>query len=428
MFVYKPFNTPQMSRRVVITGMGAITPLGNTATDFLRALTAGENGVTSITKFDTTKFKTQFACEIKGYIPENHFDRKELRKLDPFCQYALIAADEAISQSGIMLSNNTDTYRVGVVWGSGYGGVTSMQDQVIDYGIHDRVPRFTPFFLPRMLINIAPALIAIKYGFKGINYSPVAACASSNVAILDGYKQIANGIADAIICGGSEAAISEAGIGAFNAAMALSTNNEEMTTACRPFDVRRDGFVMGEGAGAIVLEELEHALQRGATIFAEVKGGAMTCDAHHITAPHPDGEGVSKAMQLALADAKLKTEDVDYINAHATSTPLGDVCEIKAIESLFGSHSSNMAISATKSMTGHLLGAAGVVEAMACIYAVKNNVVMPTINTTQIDPQINPKLNFTLGKANTKTIDVALNNTFGFGGQNVITVFGKYKI
>lgn len=405
--------------------MGALTPVGNSIHEYLESISSGKNGVGLITKFNTEHFKTKFACELKGFVPENHFDRKELRKLDPFCQYALVAAEEAVRHSGIEFET-MDKTRAGVIWSSAYGGVNTLEEQVFDFVRHGNIPRFTPFFLPRMIINIASALIAIKYGLKGINYAPVAACASSNVAILDGFNQIRLGNADVIVCGGSEAAIAETGIGAFNAAMALSTNNEEFETACRPFDTNRDGFVMAEGACGLILEELDHAKSRGAAIYAEIIGGAMTCDAYHITAPHPDGEGVNTAMKLAIRDARIDLTQVDYINGHATSTPLGDLCELKAIADLFGEHAKKLSISATKSMTGHLLGAAGAAEAIVCVNAVKNDLIAPTINTSQVDPLIPEGLNLTLGVAQKREVNIAMNNTFGFGGQNVITLFKKY--
>ncbi|MDP4209642.1 MAG: beta-ketoacyl-ACP synthase II [Bacteroidota bacterium] len=413
-------------RRVVITGIGAVTPIGNTAPEFIENAISGKSGATPITKFDTTNFKTKFACEVKNFVPENHFDRKELRKLDPFCQYALVAVEEALSNSGLDISS-IDPARAGVIWGSGYGGVTTMFEQTMNFADNGRLPRFTPFFIPRSIINMAAGLISIKYGFKGINFAPVAACATSNVAILESLNNIRWGKADIIVCGGSEAAIDEGGIGGFNAAMALSTNNDSPETACRPFDVTRDGFVMAEGAGALIIEELEHAQRRGATILAELAGGAMTCDAYHITASHPEGEGSKNAMKLALEDAGLKPEDVDYINAHATSTPLGDVSEINAIMSVFGEHAKKLNISASKSMTGHMLGAAGAAEAILCVNSVKNDIIAPSINARNIDPQIPEGLNLTLDKAQQRTVNVALNNTFGFGGHNVITVFKKFR-
>ena len=412
-------------KRAVITGLGALTPLGNNVEEFWKNCKNGQSGAGPITRFDTTNFKTRFACEIKGYNPDNYFDRKELRKMDPFCQYAMVAADEAIKDSDIDISK-IDPTRAGVIWGSGYGGVLSVQEPVIDYGVHGRQPRFSPFFITRMIINMGAGLISIKYGFKGINYAPVAACATSNVAILESLNQIRWGKADIIIAGGSEAAIAEAGIGGFNGSMALSTNNDQAATACRPFDVTRDGFVMGEGAGALIIEELEHARKRGAKIYGEIIGGAMTADSYHITATHPDGEGAVNAMELALKDAQLTITDVDYINAHATSTPLGDVSEIKAICTVFGDHARKLNIGATKSMTGHLLGAAGAVEAIVCIKAMNESIIPPTINTQIVDPEIPQGLNLSLGKAQKRDVSIAMNNTFGFGGHNVITVFRKY--
>lgn len=411
-------------KRVVVTGLGALTPLGNTVSEFWENAKHGKSGAGLITKFDATKFKTQFACEIKGFTPENFFDRKELRKIDAFCQYALVAVEEAIRDAGIHPSALVPS-RAGVIWGSGYGGVLSVQEEIIDYGIRERNPKFTPFFIPRIIVNMAAGLISIKYGFMGINYAPVAACASSNVSICEAFNQIRWGKADIIIAGGSEAAIAESSIGGFNALMALSVNNENATTACRPFDVSRDGFVMGEGAGALIIEELEHAQKRGARIYAEIIGSAMASDAYHITASHPNGEGASHAMKLALQDAGISADDVDYINAHATSTPLGDVSEIKAICSVFGDSPNHLNISATKSMTGHLLGAAGAIEAILGIKAITESVVPPTINTRTLDPEIPASLNLTIGNAQSRTVNVAMNNTFGFGGHNVITIFRK---
>jgi 3-oxoacyl-[acyl-carrier-protein] synthase II len=412
-------------RRAVITGLGALTPLGNNVGDFWENCKIGKSGSGLITRFDTTHFKTKFACELKGFNPEDYFDRKELRKLDPFCQYAMIAADEAVKDAGIDVTK-IDTTRAGVLFGSGYGGVLTVQEHMIDYGIHGRVPKFSPFFITRMIINMAPGLISIKHGFRGINYSPVAACATSNVSILESFNQIRLGNADIIIAGGSEAAIAEAGIGGFGGAMALSTNNDQVATASRPFDVSRDGFVMGEGAGALIIEELEHARRRGAKIYGEIIGGAITADSYHITASHPDGEGAVTAMKLALNDAHLKPEDIDYVNGHSTSTPLGDVSEIKALTTVFGDYANKLNISATKSMTGHLLGGAGAIESIICLKAINESVVPPTINTQNIDPEIPKELNLTLGKAQQREIAVAMNNTFGFGGHNVITIFRKY--
>jgi 3-oxoacyl-[acyl-carrier-protein] synthase II len=413
-------------RRVVITGLGAITPLGNTADDFWENIKMGKSGAGLITKFDPQNFKTKFACEIKGFKPEDYFDRKERRNMDPFCQYALVAAGEAMHNSGIDI-DSIDRTRAGVLWGSGYGGNLSMQEEVIGYAGHRNVPRFSPFFITRMIVNMAAGFISIKYGFKGVNYAPVAACAASNVAILEGLNHIRWNKADVMIVGGSEAAITETGIGGFGASMSLSTNNDNAATACRPFDVSRDGFVMGEGAGALILEELEHARQRGAKIYAEVIGGAMTADCYHITATHPNGEGAVSAINLALKDAQIDPSEVDYINAHATSTPLGDISEVKAIHTIFGDHLHKIGISATKSMTGHLLGGAGAIEAIVCIKSINESIVPPTINTRDIDPSFPPGLNLTLGKAQKRNIRVAMNNTFGFGGHNVITLFRRFE-
>jgi 3-oxoacyl-[acyl-carrier-protein] synthase II len=412
-------------RRVVITGLGAITPVGNNIKDFWSNLIAGKSGGAPITRFDSAKHKTQFACELKGYKAEDHFDRKELRKLDPFCQYALLAVDEAMANSGLDI-NTIDQYRAGVIWGSGYGGLSTMQEAIFDYVEHDFVPRFTPFTIPRVIINIAAGLIAIKYGFKGVNYAPTAACASSNIALVDALNQVRWGRADLIIAGGSEATVLESSMGGFNSLQALSVRNNDPATASRPFDPTRDGFVMGEGAGALIIEELEHAKRRGAHIYAELTGGAITSDAYHITASHPDGEGSTNSMKMAMVDANVKPTQVDHINAHATSTPLGDVSETKAILNVFGDHATKINISATKSMTGHLLGGAGAVEAIACVLAIRDSIVPPTINTQTIDPGI-PNLNYTLGKAQKREVKVALNNTFGFGGHNVTTVFSKFE-
>lgn len=413
-------------RRVVITGMGALTPIGNNVDDFWKNILDGKSGAGLITKFDATLHKTRFACELKNFDALNFFDRKELRKYDEFSQYALVAADEAMKDSGL-ISGSFDAERAGVIWGTGYGGVLSMQEQVFDYAAHGHQPKFSPFFIPKIIINMATGHIAIKYGLKGINYTPVAACATSNVAIFEGFNHIRHGYSDIMVCGGSEAAITEVGIGGFNGVMALSVNNENYETACRPFDVTRDGFVMGEGAGALILEELEHALKRGAKVYGEIIGWGNTSDAYHITASHPDGLGAASAIKLALKDAGIQPEDVDYVNAHATSTPLGDPSEIHAISSVFGEHAPKLNISASKSMTGHLLGAAGVVESIISIKAIQNDIVPPTINTKEVDPQIPATLNLTLGKAQKRTVNVAINSTFGFGGHNVITVFRKYQ-
>lgn len=413
-------------RRVVITGMGALTPLGNTIADFWANIISGKSGAGPITKFDTSLFRTKFACELKGFQADNYFDRKELRKLDEFSQYALVAADEAMTDAAIDLEA-LNRLRAGVIWGTGYGGVNSMQQQVYDFVNQGFNPRFSPFFIPKIIINMATGHIALKYGFKGINYTPVAACATSNVAIFESYNHICYGKADVMICGGSEAAITQVGIGGFNGVNALSMNNDSYQTASRPFDVTRDGFVMGEGAGALILEELEHALQRGAKIYGEIVGWGNTSDAYHITASHPQGEGAANAIKQALEDAQIRFEEVDYINAHATSTPLGDISEMNAICSVFGDHTSKLNISATKSMTGHLLGAAGVIESVICIKSIQNDIVPPTINTRNIDPVFPKNLNLTLGVAQKRTVNVAMNSTFGFGGHNVITIFRKYQ-
>jgi 3-oxoacyl-[acyl-carrier-protein] synthase II len=413
-------------KRVVITGMGALTPLGNNVDIFWQNILAGVSGAGPITHFDASLHKTRFACELKNFSAENYFDRKELRKLDEFSLYAIIAADEAMKDSGINI-DALDKLRAGVIVGTGYGGVNSMSEQVIDFARQNLNPRFSPFFIPKIIINMATGHIALKFGFKGINYTPVAACATSNVAIFEATNHIRYGKADVMICGGSEAAISPVGIGGFNGVNALSVRNDSPETACRPFDTSRDGFVMGEGAGILILEERDHALKRGAKIYAEVIGWGNTSDAYHITASHPEGEGAANAIRMALDDAQIQASDVDYINAHATATPLGDISETKAICSVFGDHAPRLNISATKSMTGHLLGAAGVVESIVCIKAIQNNIVPPTINTKDVDPAISPALNLTLGKAQKRTVNVAMNSTFGFGGHNVITVFRKYE-
>lgn len=412
-------------RRVVVTGLGALTPIGNSVPEFWRNAIEGTSGAAAITNFDASKFKTRFACELKDFDPYDFFDRKDLRKLDQYSQYALVAADEAIKDSGLDLAA-IDLTRAGVIWASAYGGAYSTQEELIDYGVRGRDPKFSPFFIPKIIINMASGNISIKYGLKGVNYTPAAACASSNVSICNALDQIRCGRANIIIAGGSEAAITESGIGGFNAAMALSTNNDEASTACRPFDISRDGFVMGEGAGALILEELEHAQNRGAKIYAEVIGGAMTSDAYHMTASHPEGEGAINAMKFALQDAGISTTEIDYLNAHATSTPLGDVSEIKAICNVFGENAKRLNIGASKSMTGHLLGAAGVIEAILCIKAINESVVPPTINTTQVDPEIPQTLNLTLGKAQRREVNIAMNNTFGFGGHNIVSIFKRF--
>jgi 3-oxoacyl-[acyl-carrier-protein] synthase II len=411
-------------RRVVVTGIGALTPLGKNLHEFWDGLKSGVSGSGLITRFDTEKFKTKFACEVKGYDSGTYFDRKEANKLDMYSQFAHIASDEAIIDSGINLEKiNKD--RVGVIWASGIGGLDTFFQAIKRYVQGDGTPRFSPFFIPKMIGDIAAGLISIKYGFRGPNFSTVSACASSTNAIIDAINYIRLNKADIFITGGSEAAINEPGIGGFNAMQALSTNNSEYLTASRPFDVTRDGFVMGEGAGALVIEEYEHAKARGAKIYAELVGTGMTADAFHLTAPHPEGLGASNVMKLAVSDAGLKMEDIDYINVHGTSTPLGDISETKAIVNVFGEHAYKLNISATKSMTGHLLGAAGAVEAIATIMAVIHDLVPPTINFKNPDPSIDQNLNLTLNKSQNRKINVALSNTFGFGGHNASVVIIK---
>jgi 3-oxoacyl-[acyl-carrier-protein] synthase II len=411
-------------KRVVVTGLGALTPLGNSVEDFWNNLVDGVSGAAPITRFNTEKFKTKFACEVKNFDPSLFFDRKEMRKLDPYAQFALVAADQAILDSGIDLEK-TDTDNVGVIWASGIGGIETFMEEMRSYANGDGSPRFNPFFIPKMISDIAAGHISIKYGFRGPNYGTVAACASSNNAIIDSLNLIRLGKAIMFVAGGSEAAINEAGMGGFNSMQAISTNNENYKTASRPFDVSRDGFVMGEGAGALILEEYEHAKARGAKIYAELVGGGLSADAYHLTAPHPEGLGARLVMQRALSDAGIKPEDIDYINVHGTSTPLGDISETMAIKSIFGEHAYKLNISATKSMTGHLLGAAGAIEAIAAIMAIKNDIVPPTINLVNLDPEIDPKLNLTPNKAQKRTVNYALSNTFGFGGHNTSTIFKK---
>ena len=414
------------NRRVVITGVGALTPIGNNLQEYWKNLISGESGAAPITRFNAEEFKTKFACEVKNFNPTDFLDRKESRKLDIFSQFALVVADEAVKQSKLNLEAiNPD--RAGVVWGSGIGGMFTFFNESKNYALGNGTPRFNPFFIPKLISDIPAGHISIKYNFRGPNFTTVSACASSTNALIDAFNYIKWNKADLFIAGGSEACVYEPGIGGFNAMMALSTRNDDPKTASRPFDKNRDGFVMGEGAGALVLEEFEHAKNRGATIFAEIVGGGLTADAHHITAPHPEGLGAKNVMKLAIEDAEINPTDIDYINVHGTSTPLGDIAETKAIKSLFGDHAYNLNISSTKSMTGHLLGAAGVVEAIACIMAVKNNIVPPTINHTVNDPEIDEKLNLTLNKAQERNINYALSNTFGFGGHNASLLVKKYK-
>ena len=413
-------------KRVVITGLGALTPIGNTTSDYWEGLINGTSGAAAITNFDASKFKTQFACELKNFDVLDFIDRKAARKMDPFSQYATVVSDEAVADSGISVENsNAD--RIGVIWGSGIGGLGTFQNEIINFSQGDGTPRFNPFFIPKMIADIASGQISINHGFRGPNFSTVSACASSTNAIIDAFTYIRLGKADAIVTGGSEASVVEAGVGGFNALKALSTRNDSPETASRPFDLDRDGFVLGEGAGAIVLEELEHAKKRGAKIYAEIVGGGMSGDAHHITAPHPEGLGALNVMRVTLADAEMDASEIDYVNVHGTSTPLGDVAEVKAIQKVFGEHAYNLNISSTKSMTGHLLGAAGAIESIACILAVKNNIAPPTINHFSDDPNLDTKLNFTFNKAQKRTINAAITNTFGFGGHNASVIFKKYK-
>ncbi len=413
-------------KRVVVTGLGALTPIGNSVEEYWNALLAGKSGAAPIKQFDASLFKTQFACELKDFNIEEHMDRKEARKLDPFAQYAMVSSTEAMADSGLMESNpNVD--RIGVIWGSGIGGLKTFQDESQNFFAGDGTPRFNPFFIPKMIADIAAGHISIKYGLRGPNYVTVSACASSTNAIIDAFNLIRLGKADAIVTGGSEACVNEMGMGGFNALKALSTRNESPETASRPFDLDREGFVLGEGSGALILEEYEHAIKRGAKIYAEVIGGGMSGDAYHMTAPHPEGLGARNTMLAALEDAEIQPSDIDYVNVHGTSTPLGDIAEVKAIQAVFGEHAYEMNISSTKSMTGHLLGAAGAIEAIACILAVQNDIVPPTINHFTDDPALDPKLNFTFTTAQKRVVDVALSNTFGFGGHNTSVIVKKFK-
>ena len=411
-------------RRVVITGLGALTPIGNTLPDYWEGLLSGVSGAAPITHFDASKFKTKFACELKGFDPLNFMDRKEVRKCDRFAQYALVAADEAIQDAGLDFDKE-DKDRIGVIWGAGIGGLETFQNEVLNFASGDGSPRFNPFFIPKMISDIAPGLISMKHGLRGPNFATVSACASSSNAMIDSLNYIRMGFADIIVSGGSEAAVTIAGIGGFNAMHALSTRNDDPKTASRPFDKDRDGFVLGEGAGALILEEYGHAISRGAKIYAELAGGGLSADAHHMTAPHPEGAGAKKVMVNCLKDAGVNPEDVDAINMHGTSTPLGDIAETNAVKAVFKDHTYNININSTKSMTGHLLGAAGAIEAIASIMAIKNDIVPPTINHQTADDQLDPKINFTLGQAQKRTVNVALSNTFGFGGHNACVIFKK---
>ncbi|WP_378179961.1 beta-ketoacyl-ACP synthase II [Aquimarina sp. SS2-1] len=411
-------------KRVVVTGLGALTPIGNNIEEYWDGLANGKSGCAPITYFDTEHFKTKFACEVKNYNPEDFFDRKEARKLDKFAQYAIVSSEEAIKDAGFDLEK-VDKFRVGVIWGAGIGGLETFQEEVIGYANGNGTPRFNPFFIPKMIADIAPGHISIRNGFMGPNYTTVSACASSANSMIDALNYIRLGHCDIIVTGGSEAAVTIAGMGGFNAMHALSTRNESPESASRPFDATRDGFVLGEGGGALILEEYEHAKARGAKIYAEVVGGGMSSDAYHMTAPHPDGIGVERVMLNCLKDAGVAPEQVDAINTHGTSTPLGDVAELKAITKVFGDHAPNININSTKSMTGHLLGAAGAIEAIASILAMQHSLVPPTINHTTVDENIDPTLNLTLNKAQKRDITYAMSNTFGFGGHNACVLFKK---
>ena len=414
------------NRRVVVTGVGAITPIGNNLKEYWNSLTEGKSGAAPITLFDATNFKTKFACEVKGFVPTDFIDRKESRKLDRFCQFAVVVADQAFKDSGLVKEKiNGD--RAGVIWGSGIGGMKTFYSESVNFGIGNGIPRFNPFFIPKLISDIPAGHISIKYGFRGPNFTTVSACASSSHALIDAFNNIKWNKADLFIAGGSEACVLEPGIGGFNAMMALSTRNDDPNTASRPFDKHRDGFVLGEGGGALVLEEYEHAKKRGAKIYAELVGGGMTADAHHITAPHPEGLGAKNVMKRAIEEAEINKEEISYINVHGTSTPLGDIAETKAIIDLFKDHSYNMNISSTKSMTGHLLGAAGVVESIACIMSVKNNIIPPTINHFERDERIDQNLNLTFNTSQEQRVNDSLSNTFGFGGHNASTLFKKFS-
>lgn len=410
--------------RVVVTGIGALTPIGNNIPEYWNALTNGKSGAAPITHFDASNFKTQFACELKNLTLQEHLDRKEIRKYDNYTSYGLIAVAESIEDAGFSLEKIDKNY-AGVIWGSGIGGIKTFSDEIESFIRGNKIPRFSPYFIPKMIADIASGIISIKYGFKGPNFATVSACASASHSIIDAFNYIRLGKANIFICGGSEASVHEAGVGGFNALKALSTQNESPQTASRPFDVNRNGFVLGEGAGALVLEEYNHAINRGAKIYAEVVGAGMSADAHHITAPHPEGLGAKNVMQQALLDAKISPNKIDYINVHGTSTPLGDVSEMKAIHSVFQDDIYNLNISSTKSMTGHLLGAAGAIESIACILAMKYGIVPPTINLENLDPELDNKVNYTANKMEPRNITYSLCNTFGFGGHNASIIFKK---
>ena len=413
-------------KRVVVTGLGALTPIGNSKDEYWKNLLAGVSGAAAITHFDASLFKTQFACEVKNFNVEDFLDRKEARKMDAFTQYAMVASEEALKDSGI-LDSNPNRDRIGVVWGSGIGGLNTFQEEAKNYFGSDGPPRLNPFFIPKMIADMAAGQISIKHELRGPNYVTVSACASATNALIDSFNLIRLGKSDAIVTGGSEACVNEMGMGGFNALRALSTRNDSPQSASRPFDLDRDGFVLGEGSGALILEECEHAVKRGANIYAEVIGSGMSADAYHMTAPHPEGLGAMNTMLSALDDANITPADVDYVNVHGTSTPLGDVAEVKAIQSVFGEKAYDLNISSTKSMTGHLLGAAGAIEAIACVMAVKEDIVPPTINHFTDDPNLDAKLNFTFNKAEKRTVNIALSNTFGFGGHNTSVIVKKYK-
>lgn len=415
-------------KRVVVTGLGAITPIGNNTKAYLEGLQQGLSGANLITRFDATQFKTHFACEVKDFNAEDFLDKKEVRKIDLFCQYAMVSADEAIADAGLADALEAlDIERIGVIWGAGIGGLQTLEKEIEEHVLGNGIPRHNPFLIPKMIVDIAAGQISIKYGFRGINYATVSACASSSHAIMNALDYIRLGKNDIIITGGSEAAITKTGVGGFNAMKALSTRNDDYKTASRPFDLDRDGFVLGEGGACLVLEELEHAQKRGTTIYAEVVGGAATSDAYHITAPHPEGLSVTTVMKLALSDAKLNVEDIDYINVHGTSTPLGDIAEVKAIQKVFGEHAYKLNISSTKSMTGHLLGAAGAIESIAGILAINHNFVPPTINHFTDDPELDSRLNLTFNQAQERSVRAVLSNTFGFGGHNSSLIFKKFE-
>jgi len=413
-------------RRVVVTGMGALTPIGNTLDQYWDGLRSGVSGAAPITRFDTELNKVKFACEIKDFNPMDHFDRKEARKMDPFTQYAMVCSDEAIHDSGL-LQDSLNLDRIGVIWGAGIGGLTTFFDEVMNYAKGDGSPRFSPFFIPKMIIDIAAGYISIKHGFRGVNFGTVSACASSTHALIDSFNLIRLGKADAIVSGGSEACVNQPAVGGFSNMKALSERNDDYATASRPFDKDRDGFVMGEGGASLILEDLEHAIARGAKIYAEVVGGGMTADAHHLTAPHPEGLGARNVMHQALEDANMNPDEIDYINVHGTSTPLGDVAEVKAIKDVFGEHTYKLNVSSTKSMTGHLLGGAGAIESVASILAIKHGIIPPTINHHTADPEIDNKINLTLNTAQERSVRAALCNTFGFGGHNASVIFKKFE-